>query len=210
MGVENASTRPVVIVTSRVQRSSRCRVTGLPWTPMLAMCPPGRIRSPRVRRWPGTPTASMATSAPSPSVSVRMISSGSSRPLLIVTSAPTLLGGLQPAVGEIDRDHRGRAVELRSDDRRQSDRACADDGDDIARLDMTVEDADLVAGRQDVGQHQNGLVGHAVGNRIGREIGERDADEFGLRAVDRVAENPTATAEALPGVAITAVTAGAT
>ena len=40
----------------------------------------------------------------------------------------------------------------------EADRTGAHDGDDIARPHGAVEHADLVAGRQDVGQHQHVLV----------------------------------------------------
>ena len=36
VGVDQVSTRPVVIVTLRIHSSSRCSVAGLPCTPMLA------------------------------------------------------------------------------------------------------------------------------------------------------------------------------
>jgi len=36
-GVEKVLTSPVVIVTLRIHRSSRCSVAGLPWTPMFAI-----------------------------------------------------------------------------------------------------------------------------------------------------------------------------
>ena len=61
----------------------------------------------------------------------------------------------------------------------------ADDGDDVAGLDHAVEHADLVAGRQDVGEHQNVLVGDAGGHRVRRRVGERDPHVLGLGAVDR-------------------------
>ena len=90
----------------------------------------------------------------------------------------------------------------------EADRSGADDGDDVAGLDVAVEDADLVAGRQDVGQHQDRFVADAGRDRVGRQVGERHADELGLGAVDLVAEDPAATTEALTGVAVAAVLAG--
>ena len=70
-----------------------------------------------------------------------------------------------------------------------------------------VEHTDLVAGRQDVGQHQQLLVGDAGGSGIGRRVGERHAHVLGLRAVDLVAEDPPAAAEALPVLRLAAVPA---
>lgn len=52
-------------LTSRVHSVSRCRVAGLPCTPMFATRPPGRMSSEASSNVCGTPTASIATSAPS-------------------------------------------------------------------------------------------------------------------------------------------------
>ena len=70
----NVSTRPVVMgdVPDRqllkVERRLAC-----PCTPTLATRPPGRIRSAQSSNVSGMPTASMATSAPSPSVSLSTV-----------------------------------------------------------------------------------------------------------------------------------------
>ena len=96
----------------------------------------------------------MATSAPRPSVSLR---DGLERVLAAVVDddvGAELLGRLEAAVGEVDGDDVARAVEPGAHDGRQADRAGADDGDDVAGLDVAVEHADLVAGGQDVGEHQ--------------------------------------------------------
>ena len=66
-------------ITLADHRSSRCSVAGVPCTPMFATCPPGRIRVVASSKVAGTPTASMATSAPSPPVSLRTTSNASSR-----------------------------------------------------------------------------------------------------------------------------------
>ena len=58
---------------------------------MFATCPPGRTSSVQSSKLWGTPTASMATSAPSPSVRDLTISTASSLPLFTVTSAPNRL-----------------------------------------------------------------------------------------------------------------------
>ena len=159
VGVEYVSTRPVVMVTFRIHSSSRCSVAGSPCTPMLAMWPPGRTSAAASSNVAGTPTASMATSAPSPSVSSRTTSSGVLAAVVDDDVGAELLGGLEPAVGQVDGDDVARAEQPGAHDRRQADRAGADDGDDVAGLDVAVEHADLVAGRQDVGEHQHLLVG---------------------------------------------------
>ena len=54
-------------------------------------------------------------------------------------------------------------------------------------LHLAVEHADLVAGGEDVGEHQDLLVGHADGAGVGGGVDEGHADQLGLGAVDRVA-----------------------
>ena len=66
-----------------------------------------------------------------------------------------LLRRFESCVGEIDGDDVRRAVQPRAHHRRETDRAGADDGDDIARTDLAVEDANFVSGREDVGEHQD-------------------------------------------------------
>ena len=64
-------------------------VVGAPWTPMLATVPPGRTTRVQMSKVPGVPTASIATSAPSPpSVSAVTCCSAFASAALIVTSAP--------------------------------------------------------------------------------------------------------------------------
>ena len=48
------------------------------------------------------------------------------------------------------------------------------------------------------------LVGDPGRGRVGRGVGERDADVLGLGAVDLVAEDPAAAAEALAVAALAA------
>ena len=102
---------------------------------MLATWPPGRTSAAASSKVAGTPTASIATSAPSPSVSSR---DDRQRILAAVVDGDVgaeLLGRFQPAVGEVDGDDVARAEQAGAHDRRQADRAGADDGDDVAGLD---------------------------------------------------------------------------
>ncbi len=103
----------------------------------------------------------------------------------------------------------GGAVQLGPEDGGQPDGAGAHHGDYVPRLDLTVAHANLVAGREDVGQHQDLLVARPDGARVGGRVGERNSDQLGLCAVDRVAEDPAAAAEALPVGALAAVPAAA-
>src|SRR5690606_36550377 len=102
-----------------------------------------------------------------------------------------------------------RIEELGACDGRQSDGPCPHDGYYVTGLDLSVEDADFVRGGEDVGQHQDLLVTDAVRYRVGGEVGERYTHLLGLRAVDLVAEDPTAASKALAGVTLAAVAAGA-
>ena len=97
----------------------------------------------------------------------------------------------------VDGHDRAGGVELGAQDGGQADGSGADDGDGIAGLDVAVEDADLVAGRQDVGEVDDLLVGEPLGDLVGRGVGERHAGVLGLDAVDQVPEDPAASAEAL-------------
>src|SRR5690606_40112689 len=102
------------------------------------------------------------------------------------------LGGFQAAVGDIDGDDQSRIEELRAGDGGQPDWPRTDDSHYVTGLDLPVEDADLVCGGEDVGQHQNLLVANAFGDGVRREVGERDPDLLSLRPVDLVAEDPAA------------------
>ena len=69
------------------------------------------------------------------------------------------LGRFEAGVGLVDGDDVGGAVELGAEDGGQADGPGADDGDDVAGVHLAVAHADLVAGREDVGEHQELLVG---------------------------------------------------
>src|SRR6266699_971502 len=203
VGVEEVSTRPVVIVMSLIHCSSKCSVAASPCTPMFAIRPPGRARLTASSKEAGTPTASMATSAPKPPVRSLMAANASSRELFTTTWAPNCLAASSRAS-----DRSMATMRLGAGDRGQADRAGPDDRDDVARADAPGQDPDLVAGRQDVGQHEDLLVAHAVGNPVRGGVGERHADVVGLSAVDRVAEDPAPAAQALPVTSFAAEPAG--
>ena len=198
------STRPVVIRTSRIHSFSRWSVAGWPCTPTLATRPPGRIRSVQSSNVSGTPTASMATSAPRPAVSSITRATGSSLLLSIATSAPnssafssrdesrsiaTMWPGEWSCAVMIVASPIGPAPTI---------------ADRVARLDASVEDADLVRGRKDVGEEQDLLVREPVRHLVDRGVGERHAGELGLQPVDEVAEDPASAAGAEPVAAFLA------
>src|SRR5271170_3585038 len=118
-----------------------------------------------------------------------------------------VLGRIQPGIGQVDGDNVARAEQLRAGDRGQANRPGPDDGDEIARAHAAGQDADLVASWQNVGQHEDFLVGRAVGNPERGCVGERHANILGLGAVNRVAEDPAAAGQALPVAGLTAVLA---
>jgi hypothetical protein len=118
-------------------------------------------------------------------------------------------GPLAPGWRGVDGHDRGRGVQLGAEDGGQADGAGADDRDGVAWLDAAVEDADLVAGGQDVGQVDGLLVGQVFGELVGGGVGERDAGVLGLDAVDQVPEDPAAAAQALAVLARAAEAAAA-
>ena len=71
-------------------------------------------------------------------------------------------------------------------------------------VDASVEDADLVGRRQDVGEEEHLLVAEALRHLVDRGVGERHACVLGLEAVDQVAEDPAAAAGAEAVVALLA------
>ena len=133
-----------------------------------------------------------------------MIASASSRELLTTTSAPNCLAASNRlsarSMATMWLGLNSRAPMMAA----QPDRTRADDRHDIARLHGAVEDAHLVAGRQDVGQHQDLLVGDAGRHLVGGRVGERDTHVLGLGAVDHVAEDPSPAPEALAVAALPA------
>src|ERR1035437_5548488 len=95
-------------------------------------------------------------------------------------------------VVQIDHDDLGGRVELGGEQRSEPDRPRSDDRYRAPRRDLTVEDAALETGRQNIAAHDQRLFVLAIENRIESRIRVRDADELGLGAVDRVAEDPPA------------------
>ena len=74
-----------------------------------------------------------------------------------------LLGGLQPGGDRIDGDDVAGAEQAGAHDGGQADRTRPDHDDDVAGLDPAVAHSHLVAGRQDVGQHEKLFVAHTPG-----------------------------------------------
>ena len=75
--------------------------------------------------------------------------------------------------------------------------------------DAAVQHADLVRGREDVGEEEHLLVAQLVGHLVDGRVGERHARELGLEAVDQVAEDPAAAAGAEAVAALLAEAAAA-
>ncbi len=105
---------------------------------------------------------------------------------------------LETGVGQVDGDDPARRVQLSAEYGGEPDGAGADHDDRVARLDLPVEHTHLIGGGEDVGQHEDLLVGRAVGYPERGGVGERHANVLGLGAVDRVAEDPAAAGLALP------------
>jgi len=74
-----------------------------------------------VKVW-GTPTASIATSTPAPSVSASTCFFQSLSPELTVSVAPEVVSPLESGFVQVDRDDLGGTVQARRHHRGQSDR----------------------------------------------------------------------------------------
>ena len=103
---------------------------------------------------------------------------------------------------KVDGDDLRRAVQSGGHDRGKPDRTSTDHNHHVADLDLPVAHPDLVAGRQDIGQHRPLLRRHAVGQRIHRRLRERNPHVLGLGAVNQVAEDPADPRGALVGEAV--------
>ena len=121
---------------------------------MFAIRPPGRASRTAISKVAAVPTASIATSAPRRPVRSLITATGSSRESLIGDVGAEVPGGLQAGVGQVDGDDVAGAEQPRGGDRGQADRPGAHDGHHVARPDAAGQHADLVAGGQDVGQHE--------------------------------------------------------
>jgi hypothetical protein len=165
---------------------------------MLATWPPGRTRE--------AASSNVAEAASQPGEDLRRI-----LPAVVDRDVSAeLLSRVEPAVRQVDGHHMRRAVQPAAHDRRQTDGAGADYCYDVARLDVSIQDADLVASGQDIGHHEQRLVADPGWGRIGRGVGEGNPDIFSLGPVDLVSENPSAPAQALPVSGLAAVAAGTT
>lgn len=102
------------------------------------------------------------------------------------------LGDAEAVVVDIDHDDFGWYKELRGEQGCKPDRSGVNDGDTAPGLDFPVELPALEAGGQNVAEHHQRLFVRANRNRVQARIGIRNAHELGLRAIDAVAEDPSA------------------
>ena len=163
--------------------------------------PPGRRQRSAFSNVPCVPSASTATSAPPPVsrlISATHVDLGEVEH--DVGAHP--LGHREPDRVAVDADDERRAHQLGAGRRAQPDRTLGEDDDRVADLDAARFGA-AEAGRRDVGEEDDLLVGHAVRDRREVGLGRRDEEVLGLRAVDRVAEAPAA--EGLEALAVTAL-----
>src|SRR3990172_130147 len=98
----------------------------------------------------------------------------------------------EPAVIYIDHYYRGRRVELRGKDSREPYGARPDDGHGISGLYLSVQHAAFERGREHIREHHERVLVHPFGNRVKAGVGVGYAHELGLRAVNGVAQNPSA------------------
>jgi len=98
---------------------------------------------------------------------------------------------LQTILIAVNHDDLGRRVELRCEQRRQSDWTCSYNRDGVARLYFAIQDAALEPSRENVAQHNKGFLVCSGWDRVDTVVRVRNADVFGLSSVDLVPENPT-------------------
>src|ERR1700680_1408888 len=122
---------------------------------------------------------------------------------------PEFLGLSEPAVIQVDHNDASGGVELRGHDRREPDRARADDRHGVSRPHSAVLHAHFERGRQDVGQEEDLLISKARRNLVERVVSERDSGVLRLQPVDQMAENPATSAGALAVVSLLAKSAAA-
>src|SRR3546814_8556822 len=93
---------------------------------------------------------------------------------------------------------------------RSTDRTCAHDRHAASRRDLPVENPAFIAGGQDVAEHDERFLVRSGGYRMEAVVGMRNADEFRLRPVDGIAQDPPAvgTVRIHPATAIFAARAG--
>ena len=94
----------------------------------------------------------------------------------------------------IANDDGGRTIQLRSQQRRHTDRAGTCNKHGIARFHITILHADFMGGRQGVAQQQGNFFVDVVRQRNQAVVCIRRTDVFGLRAVNHIAQDPTAVA----------------
>ena len=94
----------------------------------------------------------------------------------------------------IANDNGGRTIQLRSQQRRHTDRAGTCNEYGIARFHITILHADFMGGRQGIAQQQGNFFVDVVRQRNQAVVGIRCTDVFGLSTVNHVAQDPTAVA----------------
>ena len=107
----------------------------------------------------------------------------------------------------VDADDERGAHQLRAGGGAQADRALGEDDDRVADLDAARFGA-AEAGRRDVGQQDDLLVGHVIRDGCEVRLRRRDEEVLGLGAVDRVAEAPATKGLVAVAVAALAEVAG--
>src|SRR5690606_23900139 len=89
-------------------------------------------------------------------------------------------------------DEVGRGIELGGEQHAHAHGAGPNDRHGITGLDGAIQDADFVAGGQNVAEHDQRFFIGTFGHRVQAVVGMGNAHVFGLGAVDQVAEDPAA------------------
>src|SRR5690606_3715964 len=101
-------------------------------------------------------------------------------------------GHVEAGVVDVDDDEVGRGIELGGEQHAHAHGAGPNDRHGITGLDGAIQDADFVAGGQNVAEHDQRFFIGTFGHRVQAVVGMGNAHVFGLGAVDQVAEDPAA------------------
>ena len=160
----------------------------VPCTPTLAMGPPGATIL-QISKVAGTPTASIAVSTPTPPVTPSPWLRGLAVTLLMDLGGAKWRADLQAILVQIDHDDTGGRIELRGQ-QRASPTGPAPTIATVKPGAPSVQHPAFETGGQDIAQHHQSILVTPAGWDRGwyRHGG---CEQFGLGAVDLVAEDPS-------------------
>jgi hypothetical protein len=103
-----------------------------------------------------------------------------------------LFGDPQPIRVKVDHQNLRGRIELRGQQRGQPDRPRSHDGHGVTWLHLAVQHPALEGRRENVAEHHERFFIRVRRQSVQTRVGMRGAHVLRLRAIDRVAENPSA------------------